>query len=103
MGFLVDKLYWAPTQIDGSPRSFLAMILDPVGACIQPADLEPFPSNEPAAAVDGEKGSELKDDEEDDATGALTKALKSRLSKDDTVPAPAPELVAEPIAAPLAV
>ncbi len=50
MGFLEDKLYWSTTQADGSPRSFLAMLLDPVGACFQPADLSPFNAEDTVAA-----------------------------------------------------
>jgi len=80
------------------------MILDPVGACIQPADLEPFPSDDPGAADETEKGSadpdseEIKDDEEDTAE-AVTKALNVKLSRDAAVP----ELVTAPVAAPIAV
>lgn len=109
MGFLVDTLYWAPTQIDGSPRSLLAMILDPVGACIQPADLEPFPTEDPAEASAKEMADpdteELKDDE-DDAAEAVAKALESKKSaKNADVPAPAPPaaLVSTPVAAPIAI
>lgn len=117
MGFLVDTLHWAPTQIDGSPRSLLAMFLDPVGACIQPAALEPFPED-PAAATEVEKGSadphtdELKEDSED-AAEAVAKALETKLAKDADVPAPVPdavptpapatEQVTAPVAAPIAV
>ena len=57
MGFLASKLYWSTTQIDGSPRSLLAMILDPVGACFQRAELNPFDWQEPPPE---KKGDELK-------------------------------------------
>lgn len=42
MGAMESKLYWSQTTANGSPRSFGAKILDPVGACIQPAELEPW-------------------------------------------------------------
>lgn len=51
MGFLESKLNWATKKTDGSNRSLLAMILDPVGACIQPAELNPFEFPEQQAAT----------------------------------------------------
>lgn len=37
MGNIASK-----TAADGSERSMVAQLLDPVGACIQPADLSPW-------------------------------------------------------------
>lgn len=51
MGALESKLYWSQTQADGTPRSFASKIMDPVGACIQPADLAPFSEIEQTEAV----------------------------------------------------
>lgn len=39
---LGEKLYWSQTTRDGTPRSTLAKIIDPVGVCIEPAALDPF-------------------------------------------------------------
>ena len=36
------SLNWSKTASDGSARSIVSQILDPVGACIQPADLSPW-------------------------------------------------------------
>lgn len=33
---------WSKTAADGSPRSMVSQIIDPVGACIQPAELTPW-------------------------------------------------------------
>lgn len=46
MGALESKLYWSQTKADGTPRSMIAKLLDPVGACFEPADLTPFNFNE---------------------------------------------------------
>jgi len=35
-------LYWSQTSRDGTPRSTLAKLIDPVGVCIEPAALDPF-------------------------------------------------------------
>ncbi len=46
-------LAWSKTAADGSDRSFVSQIIDPVGACVQPADLSPWKEEEfetPAAA-----------------------------------------------------
>lgn len=51
MGFLEDKLYWSKDKADGTPRSLMAKILDPVGACIQPADLAPFSEEDTLTAT----------------------------------------------------
>lgn len=50
MGFLGDKLYWSQKKADGTPRSMMAKILDPVGACIEPTDLSPFSEEDTVAA-----------------------------------------------------
>ena len=42
MGAFESKLYWSQTSADGNPRSLVSRIVDPVGACLQPADLSPF-------------------------------------------------------------
>lgn len=39
---LGQKLNWSQTTRDGTPRSVLAKIIDPVGVCIEPAALDPF-------------------------------------------------------------
>lgn len=49
MGGLQSKLYWSETQEDGSPRAIWAQLIDPVGACVQPADLGSF---NPADEID---------------------------------------------------
>lgn len=60
MGFLEDKLYWSTTKIDGSKRSIIAMIIDPVGALIQPAELSNFSVDESVAAqVTSEAGRDV--------------------------------------------
>lgn len=45
MGSIASK-----TAADGSERSIVAQLLDPVGACIQPADLAPW--GEKVAEID---------------------------------------------------
>ncbi len=54
MGALESKLYWSQHQADGRPRSFGAKVIDPVGACIQPADLSPFTEADHTEAVASE-------------------------------------------------
>lgn len=49
MGNLSSGLYWSTTTAEGKKRSMGAMLLDPVGACIQRADLSPW--NPDAAEV----------------------------------------------------
>jgi len=39
---LGKMLNWSQTSRDGTPRSTLAKIIDPVGVCIEPAALDPF-------------------------------------------------------------
>jgi len=39
---LGEMLYWSQTSRDGTPRSTLAKLIDPVGVCIEPAALDPF-------------------------------------------------------------
>lgn len=60
MGFLEDKLNWSSKRADGSPRSKLAMFLDPVGACFQPADLHPFQWAVDAVHREREAAAEIK-------------------------------------------
>lgn len=45
MGNIASK-----TTADGADRSMVAQLLDPVGACIQPADLSPWGEKDIAAA-----------------------------------------------------
>lgn len=45
---LGEKLHWSQTTRDGTPRSTLAKIIDPVGVCIEPAALDPFVAPEVA-------------------------------------------------------
>lgn len=35
-------LAWTKTAADGSERSMASQIIDPVGACVQPADFSPW-------------------------------------------------------------
>lgn len=42
MGNLSSALYWSTTTAEGKERSIGAMLIDPIGACIQRADLTPW-------------------------------------------------------------
>ena len=42
MGAVQSALYWQTEAADGTPRSCFAKVVDPVGACVQPADMSPF-------------------------------------------------------------
>eukprot|EP00171_Calliarthron_tuberculosum_P017658 IDg17658t1 len=42
MGNILDRLYWSTVDAEGQYRSMGAMIIDPVGACIQQAELSPW-------------------------------------------------------------
>ncbi|GAB0492443.1 hypothetical protein MMPV_003705 [Pyropia vietnamensis] len=39
---LAQFLNWSTEKRDGSRRSFLAQVLDPVGVCIEPAAIDPY-------------------------------------------------------------
>lgn len=64
MGNVMDTLYWQKEASDGSERSIVSIILDPVGVCLQPTDLKPWnledaleadtsANEEPASIVQG--------------------------------------------------
>lgn len=66
---LASFLNWSTEKRDGSPRSFLAQVLDPVGVCIEPAAIDPYvePVLPDGAADAGAAAGEVGTDGSDDA------------------------------------
>lgn len=76
---LGEKLNWSQTTRDGTPRSTLAKIIDPVGVCIEPAALDPFVA--PEAPLPQSDSS----DDVDAAGGAGAPALHTGMDYVDDV------------------
>jgi len=58
---LARWLNWSTEKRDGTPRSFIAQVLDPVGVCLQPAAIDPYTEPELPAEVTAADGEVITD------------------------------------------
>lgn len=84
---LARFLNWSTEQRDGSPRSFLAQVLDPVGVCIEPAAIDPYEAPDLPAPVEGDA----------DAAAAGGGVGEAATDGSDEAPPPPPPLMADEV------
>lgn len=86
---IASFLNWSTEKRDGTPRSFLAQVLDPVGVCIEPAAIDPYV--EPVLP----DGTDAADDGVGAAAGSAGGGGEVATDGSDDAPAPAPPMADE--------